>query len=356
MAHATIEFQPDVNGVYLVTGADGYLGRQLCEALLLRGCRVRGLAHHELAHTKRPARMEVVVGDVCDKATVTRLFEGVLPNTAYVFHLAAVISVRRRDDRCMQVNVEGTRNVLDACEAYHARRLIHFASVDALPPQAHGTTVYEPARFSPDHLPTSYGQSKAIAAQMALDCAQRGTLSATVLLPACVIGPGDYRGGFVTKMLSLYLSGIPRVSIGGGYEFVDARDVTLAAMAAVDNGKSGESYILSNRFASVTEVFDILAACSGRKPTLVTLPLWTMVPVAPVVSLIYRILGKQPPLTLDALKLMRAHPRYCHDKAARELNFIPRPMEESLTDAAKFILSVRKAKASRGARSSAHLR
>ena len=220
-------------------------------------------------------------------------------------------------------------------------RFIHFASVDALQPSADGSVISEPERFSPDGLPTSYGRSKAVAAQCVLDAVSEG-MNCVLLMPSAVIGPGDYRKGFITQMLSMYLSGLPSVSVDGGYEFVDVRDVASAAISASKKGIKGDCYILSNRYSDITDIFNILAAYINRRPTRRTLPLFVLFLIAPFVSIAYRIVGREPPLTIDAVRLMRIHPAYCHDKASRELGFSPRSLEKSLTDAAAFILAQRK--------------
>ncbi len=171
---------------------------------------------------------------------------------------------------------------------------MHFASVDALPPRADGERIAEPDRFLPERLATSYGRSKAAGAQLVLDAAAEG-LDCVVLLPSAIVGPGDYRNGFITQMIGLYLSGLPRLSVRGGYEFVDVRDVASAAIAAAKRSGCGDVYILSNRYADVTSVFDTVAECAGRKRTLCTLPDWALYPLLPFVSAACRVSGKSRP-------------------------------------------------------------
>ena len=326
---------------YLITGADGFIGREIAAQLGQRGCRVRGLVHRHKPHIPIPAGVELVLGDILDPSSLDALMGGIDAESAVLIHTAGVISVRRHNARCRRVNVDGTDNILAACKRHGIRRLVHFASVDALVPNPDGSPVSEPTRFCPDVLPTAYARSKAASAQRVLDAAS-DDLTCVLLLPSAVTGPGDYRKGFITQMLSLYLSGLPRLSVNGGYEFVDVRDVASAAIAASNAAVPGSCYILSNTYADVTTVFNTLAAYTGRKPIRRALPLWVLYPLAPFVSAACRVIGKEPPLTAAAVHLMRIHPAYCHDKAARELGFSPRPLTQTLIDTAAFILAQRK--------------
>lgn len=327
---------------YLVTGADGFIGREIVSQLAHNGEHVRAFVHTEWkTYVPQIPGVQIVCGNLMDPSSIRALFSDIDPAHTVVIHTAAIISVRKKDKACEEINRTGTKNILDACLSHKIRRFIHFASVDALSPESGDNLVIEPTFFDPTLLPTSYGRSKAQGAQLVLDAIHDG-LDATILLPSAVIGPGDYRFGFISTMLKLYLSGIPRLSVRGGYEFVDVRDVASAAIAAAKIKACQPCYILSSAYADVTTVFNILASHTGRKPVRRTLPLGILYPVLPLVAFGYRVMQKQPPLTLPALRLMKAHPSYCHARAAGDLGFSPRPLTQSIEDAADFILSLKK--------------
>lgn len=325
--------------MYCLTGVTGFVGRELAAQLREQGCAVRGLVRRP-PDPPLPEGVETVMGDVLDPPALDRLLAG--KEEKVLLHAAAAISVRRRNAACERVNVAGTANVLAACRRQGVRRLVHFGSVDALPP-AGGQPRCEPDRFEPEALPTAYGRSKAQAAQLVLEAIREGGLDATVLLPSAIVGPGDYHGGLITQMLRIYLAGLPPVSVAGGYDFVDVRDVAAAALAAARQEAVSSCYLVTGRYADITEVFDTLAAHLGRQPTRWTLPLGALYPVLPPVTLAYRLAGREPPLTYDALRLMASHPAYCHDRAARELHHQPRPLAQTLTDAADFLMAQRRA-------------
>ena len=322
---------------YLITGAYGFIGREIVMQLCAKGAPVRCLVRALKPQIPMPEEAAFVIGDVMDPLSLHALFEGVQPGAAVLIHAAAVISLLKNNAKCEQVNLRGTENIIAACKK-HGARLIHFSSVDALIPAEDGSETSEPECYDADRLPAAYGRSKAAAAQRLLDAAKEG-LDCAMLLPSAVIGPGDYRNGFLTQMIRIYLAIHPRLSITGGYDFVDVRDVAAAAIAASRKTGHGESYILSNTFASVTHLFNTLAAFAGRKPVRFTLPLGVLYLLVPLIGAACWIAGKEPPLTPEAIRLMRTHPAYCRDKAARALGFHPRAFEETVADTASFILA-----------------
>lgn len=185
--------------VYLVTGAGGYLGRAVVEALLHRGCRVRALVHSPQGAANLPAGAEAVPGSVLEPASLQALFSVPGEPPLCCIHAAGLISVNRRDPQVRLVNVEGTKNILELCQARMAR-LVYVSSVDALCLPERNEPVREPQRFFPEKLSTEYGRSKAESANMVLEAA-KGGLSASVVLPSCILGPGDARRGFTSIML-----------------------------------------------------------------------------------------------------------------------------------------------------------
>ena len=321
--------------VYLMTGAGGYLGRAAVEALLHRGCRVRALVHSPQGAANLPAGAEAVPGSVLEPASLQALFSVPGEPPLCCIHAAGLISVNRRDPQVRLVNVEGTKNILELCQARMAR-LVYVSSVDALCLPERNEPVREPQRFFPEKLSTEYGRSKAESANMVLEAA-KGGLSASVVLPSCILGPGDARRGFTSIMLQAYLRGIPPVSITGGYDFVDVRDVAQGILAACLT-PGGSVYLLTGRYGSVKEVFDCLADYTGRPRTRLTLPLELLYPALPFVSLYGAVTRRRMPLSSSALKLLAAHPLYDHSRATRELGFMPRPLEETVRDTAAFLL------------------
>ncbi len=321
---------------FYVTGASGYVGREICRRLAALGVEVYGLAGSLQSESFWPTGVLVEQGDILDIQTLRRWLSEAEPEDVLI-HSAAKISVRRNAPYCERVNLEGTKNILTVFRERGIGRLLYIGSVDALPPNLEGGLTREPETFSSDGLPTSYGRSKAEACRLVAEAAEDG-LHTCILLPSAIAGPGDYRNGFISTMLQVYLSVAPRFSINGGYEFVDVRDVADSVIAAVLYGEPGDVYILSNRYVSVTEIFNVMASRLGRKPVCITFPLDLLYGGLPFIWAYYRIKGREPPLSVAAIALMREPPEYDHSLAEQKLGFRPRSIRDTITDEVVFLL------------------
>jgi dihydroflavonol-4-reductase len=118
--------------------------------------------------------------------------------------------------------------------------------------------------------------------------------------------------------------------VTGGFDWVDARDVALGAVAAAERGRRGENYILSGRFASLAELARQWAEVTGTPAPRVVLPMALARLLAPLGTLAGRLTGSEPLYTGESLRALRANARNLHDKAARELGYAPRPLRETL--------------------------
>src|SRR5262249_12133205 len=141
-----------------VTGATGHVGANLVRTLVDGGHHVRALAHAGNRRGLEDVGCEFVDGELLDRASLARAFLG----CERVFHLAARISTVPGDDEIVHaINVDGTRNVVAACEEARVGRLVHFSSIHALSPTPHDEPIDETrALTSSPHMPP-YDRSKA---------------------------------------------------------------------------------------------------------------------------------------------------------------------------------------------------
>ncbi len=225
---------------YLVTGATGFLGRAVTQALLREGKRVRALVlEGDPLEKSLPESVEVVRGDVCTMSALAPLFSGAGGETC-VIHCAGIVSVASRADaRMWTVNVVGTRNVLRHCESAGVRRMIYVSSVHAIPGSPEGASVMDPGTCSLPAVRGHYAESKAEATYLVTQAARRG-LDAVVVFPSCIVGPGDIGKGSFTSMLISYLSGRLPFAVRGGYDFTDVRDVAAGIVACAERGRVGK--------------------------------------------------------------------------------------------------------------------
>src|SRR5699024_9363621 len=110
-----------------------------------------------------------------------------------------------------------------------------------------GKIMSEISEFSPEKVSGWYAKSKAKATALVLDAAKKG-LNASVIHPSGIIGPGDIAMGSTTSMLISYCEGKLPVSVKGGYDFVDVRDVADGVIACCEKGERGQCYILSGEY------------------------------------------------------------------------------------------------------------
>lgn len=310
----------------VVTGASGHIGVNLVRALVGAGRPVRALVHRD----GRPLDglpVERVTGDVRTPATIDRALDGAVT----VFHLAARITIGGEPPAEVRaVNVEGTRNVVEACLRRGARRLVHFASIHALSARPAGEVVDE-ARSPAGPGAPLYDRSKAEGMRAVLEGVGRG-LDAVVVMPTAVIGPADLAPSRMGQvLLDLYHGRFPAL-LDGGFDWVDVRDVVSGALAAERLGARGGRYILSGRWASLEGLAAMVARVEGARPPRLVCPMWLARAGAPLALAWSRLSGTRPLFTPAALHALRNHRRVSHERAARELGWAPRPLEETVAD------------------------
>ena len=253
----------------LVTGATGFLGRHLVELLAPRDAELRILARREAdVRAAKQLGAEVFDGDVTDSDVLRRAtFE-----CDRIYHLAGVVSHRRRDRALLQaVNVEGTRRLLAAAEP--TARIVHVSSVSAIGPVAAPHERADEAHVFPaDAEGLPYADSKRAGERLALECAARGR-DVVVANPGFLLGPGDVHR-VSTWPVHAYLAGRVRFTTAGGLAFVDARDVAQGLIALADRGRSGERTILASDAGNLTwdEFFALVARVANIRRRTVNLP------------------------------------------------------------------------------------
>lgn len=310
----------------LVTGAAGHLGLTLVKLLLERGEAVRAL---DLRPTDslRALPVEVVQADLNDSAALPAAFAGV----ERVFHTAAFISLRMDEwPRLEAVNVEGVRQIVTQCRAHGVKRLVHFSSIEALNLEGDGPVTEETPLVRPD-FPIPYGRSKAMGQRIVLDAIRAG-LDAVICYPTGIFGPNDYAFRASNQVLLRLRKGEPLAMVDAGLDWVDVRDVAAGALAAAERAPMGASYLLGNRYATVEQLQHIIRHLTGEKLPGRRITLRQVEWFLPLVALQSRLTGKPPALTKAMLYPLKHGGQVSHARAARELGYAPRPLEETIAD------------------------
>lgn len=310
-----------------VTGAAGHAGASLIRELAARGHGPRMLVRRD-RRAVEGVEGRVVTADLFDGDALRRAFDGV----DVVYHLAAQVSVDGdRDGSVRRTNVEGTRNVAAAAAAAGVRRLVHFSSVHVFEPVPQDHPLDETRPYVSGG--SAYDVSKIESEMVAFD-ARSGGLEVVTLNPTAVIGPWDFKPSRLGQILRRLHRGTLPAVVEGGFDFVDARDVARAAVAAAEFGEDGERYIVGGRYRSLRELAGIVREVTGRlRVSRIEIPLRVARGVAEPSARLLRRLGRVPSLTDESLDVLaHGHPGISHKKAREVLGHRPRPLEDTVRD------------------------
>ena len=316
--------------IYIVTGAKGHLGSTILRLLQNTGADVRGLIlPTETARDYQNIRY--FTGDVRDPESLRPLFENTGDLPIRVIHTAGIVDISEQVSPLLyDVNVNGTRNVVELCREYHVERLVYVSSVHAIPEKDKTSVLTEVSHFSPEEVVGGYAKTKAEATQLVLDAAGKG-LDAVVVHPSGILGPYDASGNHLVQMVRDYLYGRLPACVSGGYDFVDVRDVAKGCLLAAEKGRCGQCYILSNRHYELRDVLSMVRSFGGGR-RLPVLPMWLAKTATPFIRLQAKRKKERPLFTRYSLYTLKSNDRFSHDKATAELGYRPRDLRQTLRD------------------------
>jgi dihydroflavonol-4-reductase len=299
-----------------VSGASGFVGRHVVSALRDAGARVRD----DFVELDDRAGLELAVAG-CEA----------------VVHVAALYSYDASLEELWAVNVEGTRNVLDACARAGVRRLVHTSTAGTCGPvpgriaaEEHGPPDWE--------LTVPYKRTKLEAERLVLAAAADG-LDAVIVNPTTPVGEGDERPGPTGRMIRGVATGRYRGYLAGaGLNVVDVRDVGAGHALALERGHRGERYLLGGRDLDLRELFALVAAAAGRAAPRLRVP-YAAVRLGAAFGAVNRH---------EAL-LARVPAYFSSAKAERELGYRSSPIEPAIARAVADLTRQEPEAAARGA-------
>lgn len=316
-----------------VTGASGHIGANLVRQLLQRGYHVVALVRNNTRALDGLA-VERIHGDLLNLDSLCLAFRGV----EQVFHLAAYISIKTGDEKKLEsTNVQGTANVLKACQAEGVSTLVYFSTIHAIDhyPLDRAVTEENSLVKCPQDPGNSYDFTKAQAERLVRSNCD-SSLSTRIIYPTAVVGPNDFELSLFGQAALKMAQGRLPALVAGGFDWVDARDVAWGAIEAAEKGVDKDRFILSGQHLSMTEVAAVIESLTGVAAPRFTSPLWLARASAPMMSTWAKLRDEEPLYTRVSLTVLSSNKMISHARAAERLAYRPRPFRESMLDALRF--------------------
>ena len=317
----------------LVTGATGFLGRQLLDHLLERGEKIRVLT------TSTPdwihkLDVEIIEGSITSPEIVAVAVEGV----QQIYHLAGRVSRNDEEKRAMySVNIDGTRILCEAAKKVRVRRIVMASSSGTIAITEDGYEIPNEEWPTPIEIISkfSYYASKFYQEKTArMICEDE--IELVILNPSLLLGPGDDRLSSTQDVLKFLAGDIPATP-SGGINFVDVRDVAHTFYNAMQRGTSGERYLLGGPNWTLERFFGHLERVSKVPAPRFKVPARFHTVSSKLVEGAYKTLGRTPPLEPVSMEMARYFWYVDSTKAKEELDFSPRDPQETLFDTVEYL-------------------
>ena len=303
----------------LVTGASGFLGSHVARQLVARGQSVRVLlraSSNNRAIADLP--LEYVTGDLRDSASLARALAGV----ARVFHVAAdyrLWAIRKQD--IYDSNVGGTKNLLEAAKRANVSQFIYTSTVATIAvDRPEHPNEFTDAKL--EEMVGHYKRSKWQAERAVLDAAKQG-FPAIVAMPTTPVGPWDWKPTPTGKIILDFLNGKMPGYVETGLNFVGVEECAGGHLLVADKGKIGERYLLGAENLTLKQVLDTLAQITGLPAPKLKIPHGLALGVAYAETAFSRLLGREPQIPVEGVKIARHMMFVNTTRAQKELGFQP---------------------------------
>ncbi len=330
-----------------VTGAAGHVGANLVRRLLEDGVHVRVLLRHEDNNEGLDGlEVERAYGDIRDLSATRQAIKG----CRGVYHVAAKVSTidgtRAHRREVYECNVLGTRNVLRAARQREAGRVVVTGSFSAV-----GYDLDDPSapsdetmQFYPMERTMPYERSKALVEH---ECWRAAAAGQDVVVATCcaVVGGADFFPSRLGRTMCDYADGKLHAFVDGGFEFVAARDIVEGHLLCMRHGRSGEKYIFSSEYKTISDILDLYEEVSGMPRPRRRIPANLMYVFSEAAS--YYLSRVHPDFpqrfTPGAIRLLKKRRHANLDKAKSELGYRPTSIRDAVHDAYAFHYHQRKA-------------
>lgn len=326
--------------IFIITGANGFLGNNIVRKLVEnKDNEVRALVLPEdKTNSLDGLNCAIYKGDVADKDSLDHIFEIKETNAElYVIHCAAIVYIKSKYNPIVyEVNVNGTKNIIEKVLETKAK-LVYVSSVHAITEKPNNEVITEIKNFDPDRVEGQYAKTKAKIAKYVLEIVEKKGLNACIVHPSGIIGPNDFGNSHLTQLIIDAANGRLKACVKGGYDFVDVRDVAGGIINACYKGKSGECYILSNRYVEIKELLDMVSEAGNTKRIKTILPMWVAKLTAPLSEMYYTLLKQAPLYTKYSLYTLESNSNFSNEKAKKELGYKNRDLRETVQNTVEWL-------------------
>ena len=320
-----------MNKKILVTGATGFIGSSLVKKLALTDDEVSILVRKNSDLTSLTDvlhKVKLVYGDITDRASLDRALKGI----DLVYHSAGLTYMGDKKNALLyKINVEGTRNILQASAAAGVTRVVHVSSITAVGIAFDKKPVDESVIWNFHQIDLEYARTKHLSEVEVAEAVKKG-LDCVIVNPAFVFGAGDinFNAGRIIK--DIYNRKLPFYPLGG-ICVVDVEIVADTIITAMKKGKTGERYILGGENVSYKQLADTISKITGAPRVHFPLPFW----MAKILKLgldLYKNKNRISKLFNMSMFGVASHFLYFDSaKATRELNMQYEPHEHSIRNA-----------------------
>jgi dihydroflavonol-4-reductase len=316
----------------LVTGAAGFLGSHVTRQLVARGEEVRVLLRASSSNRAiSDLPLEYVTGDLRDAASLERAMKGV----QRVFHVAADYRLwAKRSQDIYDSNVGGTKNLLAAAKAAGVAQLIYTSTVATIAVDRPEL----PNEFTDSKLEEMIGhykRSKWMAEQEALKAAKEG-LPVIVAMPTTPVGPWDWKPTPTGKIILDFLNGKMPGYVETGLNFVGVEECAAGHLLVAERGKVGVRYLLGAENLTLKEMLDTLAKITSLPAPGMKIPHGVALGVAYVESTLSRLVGREPQIPVEGVKIAQHKMFVDCSRARKELGFQPGSVAAALERAVRW--------------------
>ncbi|MCS6775695.1 MAG: NAD-dependent epimerase/dehydratase family protein [Chloroherpetonaceae bacterium] len=318
----------------LVTGGTGFVGSHVARLLIERGVNVRALVRPgsrcDNLEDLDPRRLELFCGDLTDPTSLREAVRG----CDVVYHVAADYRLWTRDPQQLyRVNVQGTRDLLQAAMDAGVSRVVYTSSVGALGIPKDGSPGTEDTPVSEADMIGHYKRSKFLAEREVRRFAEAG-LPVVITNPSTPVGERDIKPTPTGKIIVDFLNRRMPAYVDTGLNLIDVRDVAEGTLRAAERGKIGERYILGHRNTTLKEMLEMLAEITGLPAPKVKIPYPIAYAMVGIENLIMdRLLRRTPAHPFEGVRMARKRMFFDASKAVRELGLPQSPVPDALARA-----------------------